>query len=48
MLTLRAPLVARVHLIERLEAAASLAFGDQVDVEGMVSHDGDVLVRLTA
>src|SRR5262249_16257878 len=45
MLALRAPLVARAHLLQNLQAVTARAFGDQVDVEGMVSHEGDVLVR---
>jgi nucleoid-associated protein YgaU/DNA-binding SARP family transcriptional activator len=46
MLALRAPLVARAHLLQNLQAVTARAFGDRVDVEGMVSHEGDVLVRV--
>jgi hypothetical protein len=46
-LMLSAPVAARAHLIRHLPAAAARAFGDSVDVEGLVSHEGDVLVRLT-
>ncbi len=42
------PMAARAPLIACLPAAATQAFGDKSDVEGMVSRDGDVLVRLTA
>ena len=41
------PLTKRQQVIEALPEAATRAFGDRSDVEGMVSVDGDVLVRLT-
>jgi hypothetical protein len=41
------PMAARAQLIACLPRAATMAFGDRSDVEGMVSRDGDVLVRLT-
>ena len=41
------PMAARQQLIEALPEAATSAFGARSDVEGMVSVDGDVLVRLT-
>jgi len=41
------PMAARAQLIACLPRAATRAFGDRSDVEGMVSRDGDVLVRLT-
>jgi hypothetical protein len=40
-------MAARQQLIEALPEAATRAFGARSDVEGMVSCDGDVLVRLT-
>jgi nucleoid-associated protein YgaU len=46
-LILTAPLAARPLLLRPLVAVAELAFGDRVDVEGLVSHEGDVLIRLT-
>jgi nucleoid-associated protein YgaU len=46
-LMLTAPLAARPLLLRPLPAVAELAFGDRVDVEGLVSHEGDVLIRLT-
>ena len=41
------PLAARAKVIACLPNAATRAFGHKSDVEGMVSRDGDVLVRLT-
>ena len=41
------PMAARQQLIEALPEAATSAFGARSDVEGVVSVDGDVLVRLT-
>jgi hypothetical protein len=41
-----APVAARAHLIRHMRAAAECAFGEHVDVDGLVSQDGDVLVRL--
>src|SRR5260370_41496764 len=41
------PMAARAQLIACLPRAATLAFGDRSDVEGMVSRDGDVLFRFT-
>ena len=46
-LVLAAPLAARPLLLRPLPAVAELAFGERVDVEGLVSHEGDVLIRLT-
>jgi hypothetical protein len=43
----RVPMAARQQVIEALPEAATRAFGSRSDVEGMVSVDGDVLVRLT-
>jgi hypothetical protein len=45
-LTVAAPVAARAHLIRHMRAAAESAFGEHVDVDGLVSPDGDVLVRL--
>jgi hypothetical protein len=44
---LAAPVHARPHLVRHMRAAAERAFGDHVDVDGLVSQDGDVLVRVT-
>ena len=41
------PMAARAQVIGCLPDAATRAFGARSDVEGMVSRDGDVLVRLT-
>jgi len=41
------PMAARVPLIACLPEAVTRAFGERSDVEGMVSRDGDVLVRLS-
>jgi nucleoid-associated protein YgaU len=41
------PMGARQQLIEALPEATMRAFGSKWDVEGMVSVDGDVLIRLT-
>ena len=41
------PMAARAQVIACLAEAATRAFGERSDVEGMVSRDGDVLVRLT-
>jgi len=41
------PMAARAQVIACLSEAATRAFGERSDVEGMVSRDGDVLVRLT-
>jgi AAA domain len=46
-LVLAAPLAARPLLLRQLPVVAELAFGDRVDVEGLVSHEGDVVIRLT-
>ncbi len=46
-LVLAAPVPARPHLVRGMRAAAERAFGEHVDVDGLVSQDGDVLVRLT-
>ncbi len=46
-LLLAAPMAARPHLLRQLPEAAARAFGDEVDVDGVVSHEGDVLLRLT-
>ena len=44
---LSAPVPARPHLVRHMRAAAEHAFGEHVDVDGLVSQDGDVLVRIT-
>jgi len=41
------PMVVRAQLIGCLPAAATRAFGEGADVEGMITRDGDVLIRLT-
>ena len=46
-LVLAAPVAARPFFVHHMRAAAERAFGDQVDVDGRVSADGDVLVRVT-
>ena len=46
-LALAAPVPARPHLVRCMRAAAERAFGEHVDVDGLVSRDGDVLVRIT-
>ena len=46
-LVLAAPVPARPHLVRCMRAAAERAFGEHVDVDGLVSRDGDVLVRVT-
>ena len=46
-LVLAAPVAARPHLVRKMRAAAERAFGEQVDVDGQVGQDGDVLVRVT-
>ncbi|HEX9373376.1 MAG TPA: LysM peptidoglycan-binding domain-containing protein, partial [Roseiflexaceae bacterium] len=46
-LVLSAPVAARPHLVHCMRAAAERAFGEQVDVDGQVGQDGDVLVRVT-
>ena len=46
-LVLAAPVPARPHLVRCMRAAAERAFGEHVDVDGLVSRDGDVLVRIT-
>ena len=46
-LVLAAPVAARPHLVHNMRAAAERAFGEQVDVDGQVGQDGDVLVRVT-
>jgi nucleoid-associated protein YgaU/DNA-binding SARP family transcriptional activator len=46
-LVLAAPVAARPHLVRGMRAAAERAFGEHVDVDGLVSRDGDVLVRVT-
>jgi hypothetical protein len=46
-LVLAAPVAARPHLCNNMRAAAERAFGEQVDVDGLVGQDGDVLVRVT-
>jgi hypothetical protein len=43
---LSAPPAVRGHLLRNLEAAVSGAFGDAIDIEGLVSHDGDVFIQL--
>jgi nucleoid-associated protein YgaU len=42
------PMGARAQLIGALPDAASRAFGARSDVEGMVSRDGDVLIRVSS
>ncbi len=46
-LILAAPMAARPHLVRGMQAATARAFGEYVDVDGLVSNEGDVLVRLT-
>src|SRR2546429_378891 len=46
-LVLAAPVPARPHLVRCMRTAAERAFGEHVDVDGLVSRDGDVLVRIT-
>jgi len=46
-LVLAAPVLARPHLVRCMREAAERAFGEQVDVDGLVDQNGDVLVRLT-
>jgi len=46
-LVLAAPVPARPHLVRCMRQAAERAFGEQVDVDGLVDQNGDVLVRLT-
>ena len=46
-LVLAAPVAARPYLCNNMRAAAERAFGEQVDVDGLVGQDGDVLVRVT-
>jgi len=46
-LVLAAPVAARPHLVHNMRAAAERAFGSQVDVDGLVGQDGDVLIRVT-
>jgi nucleoid-associated protein YgaU len=46
-LVLAAPLAARAFLVHHMRAATERAFGEQVDVDGKVDQDGDVLVRVT-
>jgi LysM repeat protein len=46
-LVLAAPVSARPHLVHNMRAAAERAFGSQVDTDGLVDQDGDVLVRVT-
>jgi DNA-binding SARP family transcriptional activator len=46
-LVLAAPVTARPYFVHHMRAAAERAFGDQVDVDGKVDQDGDVLVRVT-
>lgn len=43
---LSAPPVVRGHLLRHLEGAVAGAFGDVVDFEGLVSHEGDVFIQL--
>jgi LysM domain/Bacterial transcriptional activator domain len=42
-----APVAARPHLIRHMQAAVARAFGEHADTDGLVSRDGDVLVRVT-
>jgi nucleoid-associated protein YgaU len=42
-----APVAARPFLVVHMRAAAERAFGEQVDVDGLVDQNGDVLVRVT-
>jgi len=46
-LVVAAPVLARPHLVRCMRDAAERAFGEQVDVDGLVDQNGDVLVRLT-
>jgi hypothetical protein len=46
-LVISAPVPARPYLVRHMRAAAERAFGEHVDVDGLVSHDRDVLVRVT-
>jgi len=46
-LVLAAPVPARPYLVRCMRQAAERAFGEQVDVDGLVDQNGDVLVRLT-
>jgi len=43
---LSAPPVARAHLLRHLEAAVGSAFGDAVDIDGVVTHDGDLFIQI--
>ena len=45
-LHLAAPVPARPHLVRFMRTAAERAFAEHVDVDGMVSYDGEVLMRL--
>jgi LysM domain len=45
--TIAAPVPARPHLIRHMQAAVARAFGEHADTDGLVSRDGDVLVRVT-
>jgi hypothetical protein len=46
-LVLAAPVAARPYLVHHMRDAAERAFGEQVDVDGKVDQDGDVVVRFT-
>jgi hypothetical protein len=46
-LTVAAPVEARPYLIHHMQAAVARAFGEHTDVDGQVSRDGDVVVRVT-
>jgi nucleoid-associated protein YgaU/DNA-binding SARP family transcriptional activator len=45
--SISAPVSARPHLIRQMQAATMRAFGEHTDVDGLVSRDGDVVVRVT-
>jgi hypothetical protein len=46
-LVIAAPVPARPYFVHHMRAAAERAFGSQVDVDGLVGQDGDVLIRVT-
>ena len=46
-LLIAAPVAARPYFVLHMRAAAERAFGEQIDVDGLVDRDGDVLVRVT-
>jgi hypothetical protein len=46
-LAVAAPVAARPFFVAHMRAAAERAFGEHVDVDGLVDQNGDVLVRVT-